>query len=262
MIRKILTLLLFSGVSYAPGAAAADLDTLPAAPLLAPQAEYGTAYLGTGWYIRGDVGYSRPQGPTGSYNGAPFEHLSVVGSAVLGGGVGYKISNWFRADVTADYTFAGNMQASYLVPNCCLVSDKSGVGGWAVLANGYVDLGTWSAITPYVGGGVGYAFTEISKIVSEEFTPSVTGSFVPLTDPTTGLPIFNAFPAHTTGRFAWALMAGAAIDIAPSTKLDFGYRYLNVSDARFATDNLGIAPRLKTLSAHQFRLGLRYMFDE
>jgi opacity protein-like surface antigen len=57
-------------------------------------------------------------------------------------------------------------------------------------------------------------------------------------------------------------MAGAAIDVAPSTKLDFGYRYLNVSDARFATDTLGIAPRLKNLGAHQFRLGLRYMFDE
>jgi opacity protein-like surface antigen len=256
------TLLLLSALLAAfrlEGAAAADLDMIPA-PVI-PQTENAT-YLGSGWYIRGDIGYSRPQGPSGSYNGAPFEHLRVTGSPVLGGGVGYKISNWFRTDVTADYLFSGNVQASYVVPNCCLAVDKTRLGGWTLLANGYVDLGTWSAITPYVGGGVGYAFTEVSKIVNEEFVQTVTGSFVPLTDPTTGLPVFNAFQAHTTGRFAWALMAGAAIDVAPSVKLDFGYRYLDISDARFATDNLGIAPRLKSLASHQFRLGLRYMFDE
>jgi opacity protein-like surface antigen len=113
-----------------------------------------------------------------------------------------------------------------------------------------------------VGGGIGYAFTETSKVINEEFVQIGTGAFIPLTDPTTGLTVFNAFPAHTTGGFAWALLAGAAIDVAPSVKLDFGYRYLNVADARFAVDNLGIAPRLKSLAAHQFRVGLRYMFDE
>ena len=261
MIRKILILIFLAGVPIATGTSAADLGGLPAAALV-PSATDFTTYLGTGWYIRGDVGYSRPQSPSGTYNGVPFDHLSVVGSAVLGGGVGYKINNWFRADVTADYVFSGNVQASYAVPNCCFDTDKTSLGGWAVLANGYVDLGTWSAITPYVGGGIGYAFTEVSKIVNEEFTQTITGSFVPLLDPTTGLAVFNAFPAHTTGRFAWALMAGAAIDIAPSTKLDFGYRYLDISDARFATDNFGIAPRLKNLAAHQFRVGLRYLFDE
>jgi opacity protein-like surface antigen len=260
MMRRFLVLSTLLVALRLEGAAAADLDMIPA-PVVIPRTNNAT-FLGTGWYIRGDIGYSRPQGPSGSYNGAPFEHLSVAGSPVLGGGVGYKISNWFRADVTADYLFSGNVQASYNVPGCCFATDKTGLGGWALLANGYVDLGTWSAITPYVGGGVGYAFTQASKIVNEEFVPTGTGSFVPLTDPITGLPVFNAFPAHTTGGVAWALMAGAAIDVAPSVKLDFGYRYLNVADARFATDNLGIAPRLKSLGSHQFRLGVRYMFDE
>ncbi|MBV9138003.1 MAG: porin family protein [Hyphomicrobiales bacterium] len=261
MIRNLLVFFLLLDASFVGRASAADLDTLAPAPLAVPQAEYGN-YLGTGWYIRGDIGYSRPQGPSGTYNGAPFDHLSVVSSAVLGGGVGYKFNNWLRADLTGDYTFAGNMQASYIVPNCCLATDKTGLGGWALLANGYVDLGTWSSITPYVGAGAGYAFTEVSKTVNEEFVQAGSGVFLPLTDPTTGQPILNAFPAHTTGRFAWALMAGAAIDVAPSVKVDLGYRYLNISDARFATDMLGIAPRLKSLGEHQFRLGLRYMFDE
>jgi opacity protein-like surface antigen len=28
---------------------------------------------------------------------------------------------------------------------------------WVGLFNGYIDLGTWHCITPYVGGGIGFA---------------------------------------------------------------------------------------------------------
>ena len=30
------------------------------------------------------------------------------------------------------------------------------------MVNGYVDLGTWSGITPYVGAGVGFAYNKLS----------------------------------------------------------------------------------------------------
>jgi opacity protein-like surface antigen len=260
MIRKSLVLATLLAGLHLQGAMAADLGAMPA-PAEMPQGEM-TNTFGSGWYIRGDLGYSRPQGPTASYNGVPFSHLSLAGSRVLGGGVGYKISNWFRADVTADYLFSGNVQGTYSIANCCLFTDKTGVGGWTVLANGYVDIGTWSGITPYVGGSIGYAFTQSSKIVNQEFVPTGGGSFAALTDPNTGSPVFNAYPAHTTGGIAWALQAGAALDVAPSVKLDFNYRYLNVADARLAADNFGVAPRLKSLGSHQFRIGIRYMFDE
>jgi opacity protein-like surface antigen len=74
--------------------------------------------------------------------------------------------------------------------------------------------------------------------------------------------VFNAYLTNTTGGFAWALMAGASVDVAPSLKVDIGYRYLNIADARMATDNFGVAPKLKSLGAHQIRIGVRYMFDE
>ncbi|MFI5013988.1 MAG: outer membrane protein [Hyphomicrobiales bacterium] len=260
MIRGTLVLATLLAVVRIQGAAAADLDAMPA-PAAIPQSDT-MSFFGSGWYIRGDLGYSRLQGPSASYNGTPFSHLSIADSPVLGGGIGYKINNWFRADVTTDYTFSGNVQGSYTIPNCCLFSDKTRLGGWAALANGYVDIGTWSGITPYVGGGIGYAFTQTSKIVNQEFLPNGSGSFAAVTDPTSGLPVFNAYPVHTTGGFAWALAAGAAINVAPSVKLDFGYRYLSIADARMASDNLGVAPKLRSLGAHQFRIGVRYMFDE
>jgi len=260
MIRLSLVLATILMALHLRAAAAADLG--PAlAPVEAPQGE-SMSFFGSGWYIRGDLGYSRPQGPSATYNGAPFDHLSVAGSAVLGGGVGYKINNWFRTDLTADYVFSGNVQGTYQIANCCLFTEKTRLGGWALLANGYVDLGTWSGITPYVGGGIGYAFTQASKVLNQEFLPNGAGSFVAVTDPNTDLPVFNGYPAKTTGGFAWALTAGASLDVAPSVKLDFNYRYLSIADARMATDKLGIAPKLKSLGSHQFRIGVRYMFDE
>lgn len=259
MIRRIFVLATLLVAAHIQAAVAADLGPLPAPSL--PQGD-DMSFFGTGWYIRGDLGYSRPQGPSASYNGVKFSHLSVAASPVLGAGLGYKISNWFRADVTADYLFSGSVQGTYTVPNCCLFADRTRLGGWAVLANGYVDVGTWSGITPYVGGGVGYAFTQTSRIVSQEFQPDASGAFVAQTDPISGLPVFHPYPAHTTGGFAWALSAGAALDIAPSVKLDFGYRYLNVADARMATDRFGVAPQLKSLGSHQFRIGVRYLFDQ
>jgi len=246
MIRPFLALAILLAAVPIHGAAAADLDMVPAP--LNPAPNDTMSFFGSGWYIRGDLGYSRPQGPSGSYDGVPFSHLSLAGSAVAGGGVGYKISNWFRADVTGDYIFAGNIQANYSLPGCCAFSDKASLGGWAVLVNGYVDLGTWSGITPYVGGGVGYAFMEAAKFTGQELLPNA-------------LPVFTSYPQHNTGGFAWALAAGAALDVAPGVKIDFGYRYLNIADAALAADNFGVTPKLKSVGAHQFRIGVRYMFD-
>jgi len=239
---------------------AADLSPVPE-PVGVGQPD-NMSLFGTGWYIRGDFGYSVWQGPSGSYDGTPFTHLSVADFPTLGMGVGYKITNWFRADVTADYQFSGSVHANYFDQLGNLNTDQTRLGGWAFLANGYVDLGTWSGVTPYVGGGIGYAFTEVSKILNEQFAPLGNGNFAVITDPTTGLPLFNAFPTRTTGGFAWALMAGASVTVAPSLKIDFGYRYLDIADARLASDNFGVAPKLKSLGSHQFRVGVRYMFDE
>jgi opacity protein-like surface antigen len=245
---------------YIGEAKAADLSPGPTVPEL-PQGDTMN-FFGSGWYIRGDLGYSLPQGPKADYNGTAFDHLSVGGSAVAGGGVGYKINNWFRADVTADYTFSGATHGTYTITNCCLVTDRTRLGSWAVLANGYVDIGNWSGITPYIGAGVGYAFTQASQVTNQQFVTTPSGALAPLVDPNTGLPVINSFPTHNTGGFAWALTAGASVAVAPSVKLDFNYRYLNIADARLAPDNFGVMARVKSLGAHQFRIGVRYMFDE
>jgi opacity protein-like surface antigen len=260
MISKSLVLAALLTALGIGAAKAADLSPGPAMPEV-PSTDTMN-FFGSGWYIRGDLGYSRPQGPKADYNGTPFDHLSVDGSAVVGAGVGYKINNWFRADITGDYTFSGVTHGSYTIQNCCVFTDRTRIGGWTVLANGYVDLGTWSGITPYIGAGAGYAFTEVSQTLNQQFMTSASGALVPVTDPNTGSPIINSLPTHTKGGFAWALEAGAAVAVAPSVQLDFNYRYLKIADAQIAPDTSGVMARVKSIGAHQFRIGVRYMFDE
>src|SRR5665811_1073860 len=76
------------------------------------------------------------------------------------------------------------------------------------LFNGYIDLGTWYRITPYIGGGAGVAYARVSDYVGTA-APPVPGE-----------------PAKNRWNFAWAGMAGAAFPITQNMMVDIGYRYL------------------------------------
>jgi opacity protein-like surface antigen len=68
----------------------------------------------------------------------------------------------------------------------------------------------------------------------------------------TTTPNFNRTISGTYYNFAYAAMAGAAIDVFSHTKLDIGYRYLNLGSIS------GISG---TLYSHEVRAGVRYMID-
>jgi opacity protein-like surface antigen len=57
------------------------------------------------------------------------------------------------------------------------------------------------------------------------------------------------------------LMAGAAIDITSGLKLDLGYRYVNLGEARTRLDQFGVGTKLKAIDSHEVRVGVRYMID-
>jgi opacity protein-like surface antigen len=55
-------------------------------------------------------------------------------------------------------------------------------------------------------------------------------------------------------------MAGAAFDLG-GFKLDLGYRYIHLGEARTEFDSYGFGTKLKAVDAHEARLGFRYMID-
>jgi opacity protein-like surface antigen len=96
------------------------------------------------------------------------------------------------------------------------------IRGWQGYLNGYLDIGLGlSGITPYVGGGVGFADVELHK-------QGVSALGIVVDDSDTAfayhLDAGLSFQLDHLG-FNWSLLQG--------TTLDVGYRYTNVSDLTF-----------------------------
>ena len=68
----------------------------------------GVVELGTGWYLRGDVGYVdyvTPKDRRDAILDHTFDRTSLKQTWSAGGGFGYKFLNLLRADATVDYRF-------------------------------------------------------------------------------------------------------------------------------------------------------------
>ncbi len=229
----------------ATGARAADMGPSPvfSAP---PKTEM--VELGSGWYLRGDASFSNYTKPKVSYANIEYSGEKIESAWGVGGGFGYKFLNWLRADVTLDYRFPATFRGRTDVPGFYSL-ERARVNSYSALLNGYLDLGTWSGITPYIGAGIGAGGARMESYVGTNYTAA--GALVNQVQ----------FYAKERNQLAWALMAGVAVDVGSSFALDLGYRYLNIGDASSIPDVLGNSVRFKDLNLHEFRIGLRYMID-
>lgn len=166
-MRKIILAGAAMAVFGAGTAMAADaLPPIVEAPYIEAPVSHPVAAAG-GWYLRGDVGYSWNkirganffQGGNATY--APFTTTSLRSSYSVGGGVGYQITSHLRTDVTLDYFSKADFRGSttggcgVLPAGPCVSTDISSVSGLSLLANAYVDFGTYGRFTPYAGVGIG-----------------------------------------------------------------------------------------------------------
>lgn len=238
----------------AGAASAADMMTAPPPPPVPTAAPMGGD---SGFYLRGDVG-------VGVYDHAsittqpPLAGLSTLNSSidstVIGGvGVGYQVNSFLRGDVTGEYRFNANHRHVdfFTGPpiNSNLITGK--IGGFVGLANGYIDLGTWNRITPFVGAGVGVASMTMGKTTDYNLTAGGIGG--------TG-------PAKTSTHLAWAIHAGLGYDLGSNWKAEVAYRYLNIGNVNGGTVTcVGACPyyvRIKDLASHDIRFGFRYIFAD
>lgn len=221
-----------------PGAAmAADMPDIGFAP--PPEVQE----FGSNWYLRGDVGYVWHDTPSLSVAGiteqdvawGPYRlgGVSQDESWSIGGGFGVKATEWLRFDFTADYRgkadFSGNSFGTTF---------SGSADSWVLLANAYLDLGTWSGITPYVGAGIGGAGV----------TPSGVNDGIVTAD------------FDTEWALAWGLMAGASIALSPNWAIDVGYRYLSIDDMDFR-DGADNQLYVRDQSSQEVRIGARYLID-
>lgn len=109
--------------------------------------------------------------------------------------------------LTLSATFAGSSKAS----------SRGELMTWTLMANAWYDIDVGSDLTPYIGGGIGYAASELT----------------------------HGQVAHgSDGDFAWQLGAGINYKIGDKTSIGIGYRYLDAGaiDVTLATRAGGAPP--------------------
>lgn len=243
--------------------------------------------FGSGWYLRADANV---------YDGKFNSNFGTLSEGNFGAtiGVGYQFNSFFRVDATFDYmtpvtktktvflpgtgmgtgaSLPSSDFGSLFPPGCPVAVDPANPGNLfsvsctanpfakiatanAYLVNGYLDLGHWYGITPYIGAGVGVAYIRAFSNITYRFSNGTLygdgNSFCGGNTGVAGVPCFhlgfvnNAGPAVTNYNFAYALMAGFSYDLSNLVKVDVGYRYLNLGP--------------KT-NAQEFRAGVRITPD-
>lgn len=282
VIRSLFATIAF-GAFVSSGALAADLQLPPQAPPLGQQERLE---FGTGWYLRGDISWAREKTPVVFGDPALAAGGKVQNSYSITIGGGYKFNSWFRTDLTYDYikeTNVGARSGNFTCydtlldngvnivagQNSCYARQNGRLNRHVLLGNAYVDLGTWSGVTPYIGVGAGSAYGRMysgtydwyhsvdNSIYVAPPIPPNPGNLPWVT--TTGAPIAPVTAINSTAttnrrtfNLAWALMAGVAYDISPNAKIDLGYRYLNLG--KFGSGS-------KSATVNEYRIGFRYMID-
>lgn len=239
-------------------ALAADvLAPPPPPPMLAPPPALDA---GGGFYLRGDIGMGL-YNPKDVHLQPPIAGTRTLSSsldsmAFIGIGAGYQFNSFLRGDVTGEYRFGSKFrifeETAGAPPGYNIT--RGTFSNAVVLANGYVDLGTWSRMTPYVGGGVGMAAVMTSKVADVGYGAFAGGS--------------GSASDRTKYNFAWAIHAGVTYDLTTNIKADVGYRYLNLGTVNSSNIVCTVpcgAPfyaQIKRLDSHDLRVGLRYVFAD
>jgi opacity protein-like surface antigen len=141
----------------------------------------------------------------------------IVGGAV-GMNFGHVVSG-LRGEVEVAYRQSklDGVWTTFETPNLSTGAIDGDHSTFSVMANVWYDF-TLAGVSPYIGGGIGWAETEVDG--------NLTGG--PAGD--------GPFDFSDSG-FAWQLGAGINFDISPNVKLGVGYRYFEGPDVTVGSLN-------------------------
>jgi len=283
-LRAVLPLALL-GLAPA-GALAADYDP----PIYVEEADnYVPVEVGTGWYLRGDVGYTlnRPYREISTLGGFT-ENTSLLPASI---GMGYQFNSFLRGELNfgilpahrfgRDYisncpgtqttTVVDNLTGTLLSQNSvassrgCDGSDRVNNYAYSLMAHGFVDLGTYVGFTPFIGGGVGVTYNKHSLVVGDlDCQPSssttIAGGNTTTTSFACDIPGAYDGARQSEGRydFSYSLAAGIAYQATKNISLELGYEYFASPSARYMSYSGGGYTVNRGIDFHQVKLGVRY----
>ena len=218
--------------------------SLAVALLAAPIAVQAQPFHGI--YIGAGAGYNLPIDIGATTNlvlPSTSTDLKTTGGFVGLASVGYGLGNGMRFEIEGNYR-RGNVNGA----TGPLVTDATGrLQTYAVMANALFDLDVgvpW--LYPYLGGGVGYAWTHLGNVL--------------LSGPT--LP-FSAAANSTKANFAFQAIGGLSFPMprVPGLSLTTEYRFFGVPGNETFAVPTGNEIKLRGQYNHSFLLGVRYAFN-
>ncbi|RWH80399.1 MAG: porin family protein [Mesorhizobium sp.] len=225
-------------------------------PIYVDQApDYVPVEVGSGWYLRGDVAYlAKKSFDNEDFAFAPADFDEEEDRIFASIGFGYHFNDYLRADLNLGYLPGNEISVDYddtaiVVPPATATVASASLENYAFsgMLNGYVDLGTYVGITPYLGAGIGILRSKRSLSASY-FTDNA--------DPADD---FVLNDNKTQYSFAYTLNAGLAYQVSKNVSVDLGYQYFSAPDAEYAiAKDLDSYQIDKGISNHQIKVGLRY----
>ena len=200
---------------------------------------YGSFFLGASIPLDTDAtGVDFLSSPAVSFD----DRVALDPGIDVGGTAGYDFGS-IRLEGELSYKYSAIASVTEKAGGLRFRNVDGNLGALAVMANAFFDLHNGTPVTPYWGGGVGFASLHLTDTFG--------------TDPTTGLtgPLYLG---DTDTVFAYQAGLGLEIALDRQLSLDLGYRYLGTSRARFGA-NEDITTDLK-FESHNATVGIRARF--
>ena len=184
-----------------------------------------------GYYItaKGGVSKTLNTGTMDFVNGQPIlivlENEDLGTGSAFGFSVGKYLNDSFRLELEATkrtgYEFFAFAKEPIAIS---FVSQKADINSESIFINGFYDFQPFTmsntAITPYLGGGVGISRNKMGRSVQYQF----------------GVPDGVTFPEYTINQFAYKLSAGTLVSLTEQLSLDVNYQYVNLGKFKQSTE--------------------------
>jgi opacity protein-like surface antigen len=215
-----------------------------------------------GYYItaKGGVSKTRDTGETtfNAANGAlrTFENEDLGTGSAFGFSVGKYLTDSFRLELEAIKRTGYEFDPLFTTAGLTTATEKAKIQTEALFVNGFYDFQPFSirntAITPYLGGGVGISRNKMGTAVEHN----------------NGLPTGTTIDGNTINQFAYKLSAGTLVSITEQLSLDVNYQYVNLGAFKGGTafNSSGTLGNLQKginggdIKTQELMVGLQYTF--
>jgi opacity protein-like surface antigen len=183
-----------------------------------------------GYYITAKGGVSKTFN-TGTTNlniftGAlvTFQNEDLGTGSAFGFSVGKYLTDSFRLELEAIKRAGYEYDARFTNAGLTTFTEKAKIETHALFINGFYDFQPFSirntAITPYLGGGVGISRNKMGTSVTHD----------------TGIPNGVTVDGNTINQFAYKLSAGTLVSLTDRLSLDVNYQYVNLGAFKGGTE--------------------------